>query len=118
MSHNPSRLEHSWLIKVARPVIFEHISALLETAIQYSVLLIERAIVGLFRLTSLIINKVGTERDFTAASELNFFQPSMRDQLYIALDLIGRLPPSIAFSAAEQIVSGVVPLIQTPDIVR
>ena len=42
----------------------------------------------------------------------------MRDQLYIALDLIGRLPSSIAFSAAEQIVSGVVPLIQTPDIVR
>jgi len=41
----------------------------------------------------------------------------MRDQLYIALDLIGRLPPSIAFSAAEQIVSGVVPLIQTQEIV-
>lgn len=42
----------------------------------------------------------------------------MRDQLYIALDLIGRFPPSIAFSAAEQIVAGVVPLIQKPDIVR
>lgn len=42
----------------------------------------------------------------------------MRDQLYIALDLIGRLPPSTAFSAAEQVVSGIVPLIQTPDIVR
>lgn len=42
----------------------------------------------------------------------------MRDQLYIALDLIGRFPPSIAFSAAEQIVTGVVPLIQKPDIVR
>lgn len=42
----------------------------------------------------------------------------MRDQLYIALDLIGRLPSSIAFSAAEQIVSGVIPLIQTPDIIR
>lgn len=42
----------------------------------------------------------------------------MRDQFYIALDLIGRLPLSIALSAAEQIVSGVVPLIQTPEIVR
>jgi len=57
---------------VARPIVFEHISALLETAIQYSVLLIERAIVGLFRLTSLIIDKVGTERDSTAAIDLNF----------------------------------------------
>ena len=58
---------------MARPIVFEHISALLETAIQYSVLLIERAIVGLFRLTSLIINKVGTERDFAAAIDLSFF---------------------------------------------
>ena len=60
------------MIKVVRPIVFEHISALLETAIQYSVLLIERAIVGLFRLTALIINKVGTERDFAAAIDLNF----------------------------------------------
>ena len=103
---------------MARPIVFEHISALLETAIQYSALLIERAIVGLFRLMSLIINKVGTERDFAVTTNLNYLQPSMRDQLYIALDLIGRLPSSIAFSAAEQIVSGVVPLIQTPDIIR
>jgi len=90
----------------------------LETAIQYSALLIERAIVGLFRLTSLIIDKVWTERDAALTIDLKALQPAMRDQLYIALDLIGRLPSSIAFSAAEQIVSGIVPLIQTPNIVR
>jgi len=47
--------------KEARPIVFEHISGLLETAIQFSVLLIERAIVGLFRLASLIIEKVWAE---------------------------------------------------------
>jgi len=90
----PQHAEELW------PIVFEHIGTLMETATQYSVLLIERAIVGLFRLTSLIIEK-----------------PPMRDQLYIALDLIGRLPLSIAFSAADHIVSGIVPLIQAPDIV-
>ena len=53
-----------------RPIVFEHISALLETAIQYSVLLIERAIVGLFRLASLIIDKVWTARDVAVATDL------------------------------------------------
>lgn len=54
------------LTKEVRPIVFEHISALLETAVQYSVLLIERAIVGLFRLTSLVIDKVWTARDVVA----------------------------------------------------
>ena len=59
------------LIKESRPIVFEHISALLETAIQYSVLLIERAIVGLFRLTSLIINKVRNGKGSAAVADLN-----------------------------------------------
>lgn len=41
-----------------RPIVFEHISALLSAATQYSVLLIERAVVGLFRLCSIIVDKV------------------------------------------------------------
>ena len=65
-----------WLTNEVRPIVFEHISALLETAIQYSALLIERAIVGLFRLTSLIIDKVCTERDAAAAIKLTIpFSP-------------------------------------------
>ena len=72
LRQTPQHIEELWwvlprphgrrlrLIREARPIVFEHISALLETATQYSVLLIERAIVGLFRLASLIINKVWT----------------------------------------------------------
>ena len=43
----------------------------METATQYGVLLIERAIVGLFRLTSLIIDKVRATKGATLALNLN-----------------------------------------------
>lgn len=53
-----------------RPIVFEHISALLETATQHSVLLIERAIAGLFRLASLIIEKVWATSGIMTAVDL------------------------------------------------
>lgn len=58
------------MTKNTSPIVFEHISALLETATQHSVLLIERAIVGLFRLASLIIDKVRIAIDVAAAIDL------------------------------------------------
>jgi hypothetical protein len=41
-----------------RPVVFEHISALLSLAERYSMLLIERAVVGLLRLCLIVAEKV------------------------------------------------------------
>jgi hypothetical protein len=40
-----------------RPIVFEHLSALLSTPTQYSVLLIERAVVNLLRLCRLLAQK-------------------------------------------------------------
>lgn len=57
-----TRLVTFGLTREARPIVFEHIGALLETTTQYSALLVERAIVGLFRLTSLITDKVWTAK--------------------------------------------------------
>lgn len=37
-----------------RPIVFEHISGLLTTSEQYSVLLVERAVVGLLRLCLIV----------------------------------------------------------------
>lgn len=43
-----------------RPIVFEHLSALLhhDSAGQYSILLIERAVVGLLRLCLILAQKV------------------------------------------------------------
>lgn len=64
----PSHIEDLWcasLLGVStvpdwwrRPVIFEHLSALLSAAIHYSVLLIERAVVALLRLCLILAQKV------------------------------------------------------------
>lgn len=42
----------------SRPVAYEHLSALLSSASSYNVLLVERAIAGLWRLLLIIANKV------------------------------------------------------------
>lgn len=72
------------------PIVFEYISALLSSAQSYSVLLIERAVVGLLRLC-LIVSE----------------QPELRDQLYIALDVLRSLPSSVLNAVAEQLMAGV-----------
>ncbi|KIK98831.1 hypothetical protein PAXRUDRAFT_823441 [Paxillus rubicundulus Ve08.2h10] len=90
----PQCIENLW------PVIFEHLSALLSASTHYSVLLIERAVVALFRLALILAQK-----------------DALRDQLYISLDLIANLPPSVANSVAEHVVAGVSLILQQNAIV-
>ncbi|KAF9262202.1 Sec7-domain-containing protein [Marasmius fiardii PR-910] len=85
----PQHIEDVW------PIVFEHLSALLSSASQYSVLLIERAVVGLLRLCLILAQK-----------------PSLRDQLYLSFDLLSGLPSTTANSVAEQVISGVTLLVQ------
>ncbi|WVQ85543.1 hypothetical protein IAT38_007709 [Cryptococcus sp. DSM 104549] len=72
------------------PIIFEYISELLGSAQSYSVLLIERAVVGLLRLC-LIVSET----------------PELRDQLYIALDVLRSLPSTVLNAVSEQLMAGV-----------
>ncbi|KAI0736608.1 hypothetical protein C8Q72DRAFT_893220 [Fomitopsis betulina] len=84
------------------PVIFEHLSALLSTPLQYSILLIERAVVGLLRLCYLLAAR-----------------PSLRDQVFVSFDLLAGLPSQIATSVAEQVITGLIRIVRThQDIVR
>lgn len=82
------------------PILFEHLSALLSASTHYSVLLIERAVVALLRLCLILAQK-----------------KTLRDQVYVSLDLIAGLPPIVANSVAEQIVAGVSLILQNRDIV-
>ncbi|RDB21501.1 hypothetical protein Hypma_011417 [Hypsizygus marmoreus] len=85
----PQHIEELW------PIVFEHLSALLSAATQYSVLLIERAVVSLLRICLILAQK-----------------PSLRDQIYVSFDLLSGLPPSIASSVGEQVIAGVILIIQ------
>ncbi|KAJ8595613.1 Sec7-domain-containing protein [Rhizopogon salebrosus TDB-379] len=82
------------------PILFEHLSALLSASTHYSILLIERAVVALFRLCLILVQK-----------------KTLRDQVYLSLDLIAGLPPTVANSVAEQIVAGMTLILQNRDIV-
>ncbi|KAL5533225.1 GEA2 [Sanghuangporus sanghuang] len=90
ITKTPQYIEETW------PVAYEHLSSLLSSASSYSILLIERAVAGLWRLLLVIANK-----------------PSLRDQLYVSLDLIGSLPASVATSVGEQIIAGVIELVKS-----
>ncbi|KAH9931014.1 Sec7-domain-containing protein [Fomitopsis serialis] len=84
------------------PVIFEHLSALLSTPLQYSILLIERAVVGLLRLCFILAAK-----------------PSLRDQVFVSFDLLAGLPAQISTSVAEQVIMGLIRIVRAhQDIVR
>lgn len=92
----PQHIEYLW------PIVFEHLSALLSSSTQYSVLLIERAVVSLLRLCLILAQK-----------------PSLRDQIYVSFDLISGLPRSVVSSVGEQVVAGVILIVQKHrDIVR
>ncbi|KAG7086681.1 hypothetical protein E1B28_002619 [Marasmius oreades] len=92
----PQHIEDVW------PVVFEHLSALLSSTSHYSILLVERAVVGILRLCLILAQK-----------------PSLRDQLYLSFDLLSGLPPATANSVAEQVISGVMLLIQKHrDVIR
>lgn len=63
-------IEHLWFVLCSlsltdmpnnspnRPIVFEHLSALLSASTQYSMLLIERAVVSLLRLCLILAQKV------------------------------------------------------------
>ncbi|KAG6874307.1 hypothetical protein C0995_001532 [Termitomyces sp. Mi166 len=85
----PHQIEELW------PIAFEHLSALLSTPNQYSILLIERAVVSLLRICLILAQK-----------------SSLRDQIYVSFDLLSGLPPVIASSVGEQVVSGLTLLLQ------
>ncbi|CAE6427640.1 unnamed protein product [Rhizoctonia solani] len=82
-------IEETW------PIVFEHLSMILSSSINYSVLLVERAVVGLLRLCRIAANK-----------------PILRDQIYISLDTLGGLPPMVFNAVTEQIVAGLALLVQ------
>ncbi|KAF8906002.1 Sec7-like domain is implicated in guanine nucleotide exchange function [Gymnopilus junonius] len=88
-SQAPQYIEELW------PVVFEHLSALLSSSTQYSILLIERAIVCLLRLCQMLAQK-----------------RSLRDQVYVAFDLLTGLPPSVSNLVGEQVVAGLILVIQ------
>ncbi|WWC66365.1 uncharacterized protein I206_100266 [Kwoniella pini CBS 10737] len=88
-SRSKSNIAETW------PIIFEYISTLLSSAQSYSVLLIERAVVGLLRLCQIV-----TET------------PELRDQLYIALDVLRSLPSTVLNSVSEQLMAGVAKILE------
>lgn len=77
------------------PLVFDHISALLSQAQWFSSLLIERAVIDLLRICE------------PAAEE-----PSLRDQLFVALDTIGGLPPDVLSAVSQPLVDGLAMLLQ------
>jgi golgi-specific brefeldin A-resistance guanine nucleotide exchange factor 1 len=103
-----------------RPIIMEHLTALLSTPEQYSILLVERAVVGLLRLGRILASKVGSISDFSLLGETHFqLQPNLRDQLYVSFDLLAGLHPTVQDAIAEQIVRGLLMIVnQNKDIVR
>ncbi|PCH38679.1 Sec7-domain-containing protein [Wolfiporia cocos MD-104 SS10] len=92
----PQHIEETW------PIIFEHLSALLSTPTQYSILLIERAVVGLLRLCYILASS-----------------PYLRDQVFVSFDLLAGLPVAIASAVAEQVIAGLVRVAKDyPDMIR
>ncbi|KAH7342067.1 hypothetical protein B0J17DRAFT_715209 [Rhizoctonia solani] len=83
------------LTQARRPIVFEHLSMILSSSVNYSVLLVERAVVGLLRLCRIAANKA-----------------SLRDQIYISLDTLGGLAPMVFNTVTEQIVAGLALLVQ------
>lgn len=104
-----------------RPIIFEYIETLLNSAQSYSVLLIERAVVGLLRLCLIVSESVCLEDLFGVQNADR--QPELRDQLYLALDVLRSLPSSVLNAVSEQLMAGVARILDrdtasSPPIVR
>ncbi|KAG8863760.1 GDP/GTP exchange factor for ARF [Tulasnella sp. 330] len=88
-------IEETW------PIVFDHLSGILKASERFSVLLIERAVVGLLRLCLIIAEK-----------------PILHDQIYIAIDLLRGLPPSVMNLVAEQLSAGLALLLKEHNIMR
>ncbi|KAG9016191.1 GDP/GTP exchange factor for ARF [Tulasnella sp. JGI-2019a] len=93
--HTAQHIEETW------PIVFDHLSGILKASERFSILLIERAVVGLLRLCLIIAEK-----------------PSLHDQIYIAIDLLRGLPPSVMNSVAEQLSAGLALLLKEHNIMR
>ncbi|KAF9567638.1 Sec7-domain-containing protein [Agrocybe pediades] len=92
----PQNIEELW------PIVFEHLSTLLKSSTQYSILLIERVVVCLLRLCQLLAQN-----------------PSLRDQAYVAFDLLAGLPTNISNLVGEQIMAGLIHVIEkNKDIIK
>ncbi len=91
-------------------------SNLLSSAQSYSILLIERAVVGLLRLCLLVCDmvrqRVRLQRSPMYADGNALSQPGLRDQVYVALDVIRSLPSSVLNAVAEQLMSGVAKILE------
>ncbi|KAG9093300.1 GDP/GTP exchange factor for ARF [Ceratobasidium sp. UAMH 11750] len=85
----PAHIDEIW------PIVFDHLSTILSSSLRYSVLLVERAVVGLLRLCRVASSK-----------------SSLRDQIYISFDILGGLPPAVFSATAEQTVAGLALLVQ------
>ncbi|KAG8748165.1 GDP/GTP exchange factor for ARF [Ceratobasidium sp. 414] len=85
----PAHIDEIW------PIVFDHLSTILSSSLRYSVLLVERAVVGLLRLCRVASSK-----------------SSLRDQIYISFDILGGLPPVVFSATAEQTVAGLALLVQ------
>ncbi|KAI0306765.1 hypothetical protein B0F90DRAFT_1808381 [Multifurca ochricompacta] len=97
--NTPTYIEELW------PIVFEHLSLLLKSSQRYSVLLVERAVVSVMRICLILAAK--------ASSVTQPPQPNhLRDQIYLSFDLLGGLPPGVANSVAEQIISGLILIVQ------
>ena len=102
-----------------RPIVFEHLSALLSASTQYSILLIERAVVCLLRLCQILAQKVSKFLSSFLSYLPDCIKRSSRDQVYIAFDLLAGLPPSISNLVGEQVIAGLILVIEkNRDIVR
>ncbi|KAG8989449.1 GDP/GTP exchange factor for ARF [Tulasnella sp. 427] len=84
-----THIEETW------PIVFEHISGLLKAAERFGSILIERAVVGLLRLNLILAEK-----------------SSLRDQVYLSIDLLRGLPPTVINSVAEQLATGLARLVK------
>ncbi|KAH9030672.1 Sec7-like domain is implicated in guanine nucleotide exchange function [Lactarius pseudohatsudake] len=88
--NTPAHIEELW------PIVFEHLSLLLKSSQKYSILLVERAVVSVMRICLILAAKPN----------------QLRDQIYLSFDLLGGLPPAVANSVAEQVISGLVLIVQ------
>ncbi|CEL55144.1 putative protein C211,03 OS=Schizosaccharomyces pombe (strain 972 / ATCC 24843) GN=SPBC211.03c PE=1 SV=1 [Rhizoctonia solani AG-1 IB] len=105
-------LQTSQHIEETWPIVFEHLSMILSSSINYSVLLVERAVVGLLRLCRIAANKVIIIQYAHPVDSSITVQPILRDQIYISLDILGGLPPMVFNAVTEQIVAGLALLVQ------
>jgi len=80
----------------------------------YSVLLVERAVVSVMRTCLILATKVSYDKIIENLTTMTWVpQPSqLRDQIYLSFDLLGGLPPAVANSVAEQIISGLILIVQ------